>query len=642
MSTRILIVEDQFVEANALKISLEKADYIVCGIAMSYEQALPYLKMSKPDIVLLDIYLKGQLTGVDLAKVLAKENIPFIYLSANSNQSTLDEAKATRPYGFLVKPFREKDVLMALDIANYRHHHMADLFEKQERLLQQLLNNAIGENILPEQKRLLIAKVFKQFIPFEFIVVDTDLNDEDPNAVFCCQRVGYDDYKLSTGGDYIEKSGLPLSQYTQWRNRQAQVLNPVIENGNDFVRACAVDPILNTIAETCRVRSRMGIPILTNGITSNYVNFFTKETHVFQTDHLDIIAPLRSNLSIVFRQVRKISKNAAISQAAEIPATTTPGQPLDEIIGKSQNLLQALDHIVQVAEYDTPVLILGETGVGKEGLVRALHQLSGRRNQPLITINCAAIPTSLVESELFGHERGAFTGATERKIGKFERAQGGTIFLDEIGEIPLEIQAKLLRVFQEKELERVGGRTTIKINVRIVAATNRNLYKEVAAGNFRMDLYYRINIFPITLPPLRERREDIPLLAAHFLKKYAILNKGEAKSLTPEVLNNLMNYSWPGNIRELEHIIERNIVLHHSNLIDHIELPPDVPTKPLSLNTVATAGNSSTDKERIVEALKACGGKVAGNDGAAEMLGISPTALYAKMKKLGIKWKFEY
>ena len=644
MKTRILIVEDQFVEANAVKIALEKAGYEVCGMAMSYEQALPYIRMARPDIVLLDIFLKGDLTGVDLARVLSKEGIPFVYLSANSNQSTLDEAIATRPYGFLVKPFREKDLRIALEIAGFRHQYIGNLAGKQEKLIRQLLNNVTNEKLDPVQRRILLAKAFKQFIPFEYIVVDTDLSDEDPNAVFCCQRVGYDDYVLIAGGEYLQKSGLQNGPYYQWRKEQANLPKPLIEDGVEFARACNKDHVLKVIAESCRVRSRMVIPVLVDGKPRMHVSFFAKQDYVFQTDHLDIFEPLGSNLSVVLHQAKRVPFTEE-AQDNHLPVhISTVEKAFEHIVGKSSKLLQALDQVVHVADYDTSVLILGETGVGKEGLVTALHQLSGRRKQPLVKINCAAIPSSLIESVLFGHERGAFTGATERRIGKFEQAQGGTIFLDEIGEIPLEIQAKLLRVLQEKEIERVGGRATIKINVRVVAATNHNLYKDVAAGKFRMDLYYRINVFPISLPPLRERKEDISLLASHFLNRHAVKNRNALKSLSEKSLTKLISYNWPGNIRELEHFIERHVVLNAAELIEDFDLPEEtfLDLQQQGADHLIAASGENNEKSMIEAALKSSNGKVSGKDGAAELLGMSSSVLYSKIKKLQIAWNYVY
>lgn len=245
-----------------------------------------------------------------------------------------------------------------------------------------------------------------------------------------------------------------------------------------------------------------------------------------------------------------------------------------EIIGDGPAMQRTFRQVAQVATSGSTVLILGETGTGKELIARAIHNDSLRKNKSMITVNCAALPANLIESELFGHERGSFTGATERRIGKFELANNGTLFLDEIGEMPLELQVKLLRALQEREIERVGGRTTIKVDVRFIAATNLDLEKEMMEGRFRTDLYYRLNIFPIFLSPLRERREDIPQLASHFIQVFSKKSGKEIKSLNNCAMQQLLRYDWPGNIRELEHLIERAVIQATGETIEQIHLPP--------------------------------------------------------------------
>jgi two-component system response regulator HydG len=457
MKKKILIVEDQFIEANNLQMILEKAGYAVCSIARSVPVALEIVETEKPDLVLLDIFLQGNLTGIDLAKKLREKNIGFVYLSANSNRKTLDEAKVTRPYGFLVKPFREKDILVTLDIAWYLHE-------------QYLAARRIHEEVMAKP-----------------------------------------------------------------------------------------------------------------------------------ADH------------------------------ARIPE-------FKNLIGNSRALQKVMDSILVVAKAETSVLLLGESGTGKEKVAECVHTLSSKRSKPFVKVNCAALPATLIESELFGHERGAFTGALEKRIGKFEQANGGTIFLDEIGEIPPELQVKLLRVLQEKEIERIGGRETLKIDVRIIAATNRNLEKEIAEGRFRMDLYYRLNVFPIIIPPLRDRKEDIPLLAIHFMHQF---NKKIGKSINDIAdlaLEQLMIYDWPGNIRELENLIERSMLMTRSNVIEDIAIPASF-QKNISASVIVETIKTIEENERsnIVAALKKCHGKISGEGGAAELLNINASTLNSKIKKLGIK-----
>lgn len=450
MKEKILIVEDQFIEANNLQMILERAGYHVCSIARSYYDATKIIEEERPNIVLLDIYLKGELTGIDLAKTLREKNIPFVYLSANSNKDILNAAKATRPYGFLVKPFRERDVLVTLDIARYLHEHS-----------------------------------------------------------------------------------------------------------------------------------------LESAVIKSTVNQSNIENH-------------------------------------------------EGIIGNNEVLKKVLEHVRIVAPLETSVLILGESGTGKERIADRIHELSSRKSKPFVKVNCASLPATLIESELFGHERGAFTGAIERRIGKFEKAADGTIFLDEIGEMPFNLQVKLLRVLQEKEIERIGGNATIKINARIIAATNRDLEKEVAAGRFRIDLYYRLNAFPLTLPSLRDRKDDIPMLANHFANLFSRKNGKKIDGISKLALAQLVEYDWPGNIRELEHLIERSILLTESSVIDHVYIPrlTNENILPIEKKIKSMIEN---EFDNIMAALQKCNGKISGQGGAAELLNINVSTLNSKMKKLGIE-----
>ena len=313
----------------------------------------------------------------------------------------------------------------------------------------------------------------------------------------------------------------------------------------------------------------------------------------------------------------------------------------EEIVGSSpimHNVFEKVDHVTST---DTTVLITGETGTGKELIARAIHDRSPRKERALIKLNCAALPPQLLESELFGHEKGSFTGATERRIGKFELAHKSTIFLDEIGELPLELQAKLLRVLQEKEIERIGGNKVIKVDMRIITATNRNLEKEVADGRFRSDLYFRLNVFPIHLPSLKERKEDIPQLATHFLKKYSPKIGRRMQGVSASTLKEMINYDWPGNIRELEHLVERGIILSKGNTlsieIEKTNVKPNAPVSdnkdiPFKQRTIQEA-----ERELILNTLQSCGGRIRGKGGASELLDINPSTLESRMRKLGIK-----
>ncbi len=452
MNKSVLIVEDVFVVANNIRIILKKAGFRVTAIAKSYEQAVESVEKERPDLVLLDIFLAGDKTGIDLAKWLKVRDIAFVYLSANSNKTTQDLANETEPYGFLVKPFRERDVLVTLDIALYLHTQKSTLLDREHRLA------------------------------------------ESPRPV------------------------------------------------------------------------------------------------------------------------------------------AFPG-----IIGQSASLKKVLHMVEVVAATDTSVLLLGESGTGKEGIAAAIHQNSTRKGKPMINVNCAALPASVIESELFGHERGAFTGAYEQRIGKFEQAHGGTIFLDEIGEMPMDMQVKLLRVLQEKEIDRIGGKRSFRVDIRIIAATNLKLENEVMEGRFRMDLYYRLNVFPIQLPPLRDREEDIGLLAEYFVQHFCALHGMPKKELSPKAAAALSAYPWPGNVRELQHLMERTVLLTPEDTIAQVALPV--------LDTFKLPGNKGPrvktiqemETEHIRSVLQMCNGKVSGPGGAAEMLKLPYSTLIAKIRKLGIR-----
>lgn len=453
MTIKVLIVEDQFIEANNLKLILQKAGYEVCTIARSVPEALRILDEEHPEMVLLDIYLDGPQTGIDLAYRLRERNIAYVFLSANSNKQTLNAVKATNPYGFLVKPFRKKDVLIMLEVALYAH--------RQKTVTQYLTANSAAPS--------------------------------------------------------VEKNQFP------------------------------------------------------------------------------------------------------------------------QIIGHSKKLEEVLDQTRIVGPTDVSVLILGESGTGKELIAHSIHQLSNRKNKKFVVVNCGTLPPTLIESELFGHEKGSFTGASEKRIGKFEEADGGTVFLDEIGELPLDLQVKFLRVIQQKEIEPLGGKKK-NINVRIIAATNRDLEEEMAAGRFRIDLYYRLNVFPILLPPLRERKEDIPYLANYFIKLYVQRENKMISGLSDEAITAMQNYHWPGNIRELQNLVERSALLSSGHIITSIPIPVSTKNevyrpKP-GLKTMV-----ENERDHIIAALEMCGWQIYGKGGAAEMLDMNGATLHSRMKKLGISKK---
>ena len=349
-------------------------------------------------------------------------------------------------------------------------------------------------------------------------------------------------------------------------------------------------------------------------------------------------------------QVRLEAQNAYLLE--EIRS----GHNFGNIVGYSRALEEVLDKVRLVAGTDSSVLVLGETGTGKELIARAIHSSSPRKAQPLIKVNCSALPTGLIESELFGHEKGAFTGATEKRIGRFELANGGTIFLDEIGEVSAEVQLKLLRVLQEREFERLGGRETIRVDVRVIAATNRDLQRAVVEGALRQDLYYRLSVFPLRVPALRERAEDIPLLVHYFVSRHAARIGRRISRVPKAAMERLVAYPWPGNVRELENVIERAVILSPGpNLEVAAEaLPAPVEQaddtsrarqtdEPRQMHASVRGATDSTltleeiDRTHIVEVLHRTGWKIDGADGAARLLKLHPSTLRSRIKKLGIR-----
>jgi formate hydrogenlyase transcriptional activator len=302
----------------------------------------------------------------------------------------------------------------------------------------------------------------------------------------------------------------------------------------------------------------------------------------------------------------------------------------DEIIGQSEAIRHVLQQAEKVAPTNSSVLLQGETGTGKELVAQLIHRFSPRHNRLMVKVNCSALPATLIESELFGREKGAFTGALTRQAGRFEIADGSTIFLDEIGDLPLDLQAKLLQVLQEGRFERLGSSKTLQVDVRVIAATNRDLSEEVRRGNFRQDLYYRLNVFPIQMPPLRERAEDIPLMIQSFVGEYAGRLGRKIRTVPRRVMEALQRYPWPGNIRELRNVIERAVIISPGETLE-VDLPGAAPgnTPPVSTLAQAEAGH-------IRAALKQTGGRIKGAGGAAALLGLNPSTLYTRMKKLGL------
>lgn len=635
VNKKVLIVEDQFVEANDLQLILKKAGYQICGIVRSVESAEEAIKRETPGIVLLDIFLKGKRTGIDLAYQLKEDNIPFIYLSANSNEEVLNAAKTTEPYGFIVKPFREKDLLVTLEIAQYRHEYSRESRYRREVELIQQLERVTNHSW--KEKLLQVGKIVQQEIPFDYLALGFDDPSKVESVATSFLRIGFNEYQIIGINELSVITGIKPIELIKTLT-SAKIAGPGFFNDGEFEKIIQRPSLTTLVSQKFDLESLLYYPLLLNNGDIVSFSFYSRRSDTYNAEHIALLDRLRQTLKKIIEQKPSAENiNKIISPPTKDNVNATPAI-FEGIIGNSHLLLNVFDQVTQVAPFDTAVLILGESGTGKERIADCIHKLSPRKGKPLIKVNCAALPATLIESELFGHEKGSFTGATDKKVGKFEQANGGTIFLDEIGEMPIDLQVKLLRVLQEKEIEPIGGRSPVKIDVRIIAATNRNLEKEVGEGRFRLDLYYRLNVFPIQLPPLRDRAEDIPALAYHFVNIYNRKAGKKITGLSDKVLKSFSAYHWPGNIRELENLIERSVLLAKGTIIEDIALP---------FRQTTAVSNSAQDfhiktiheneRDYIISILKKCNGKIWGPGGAADTLNVPPSTLKSKMKKLGIR-----
>lgn len=638
MNNKIIIVEDEFIVAEDLTIIAEKTGYTVPGTAASVEEATKLISLYKPGLVLLDINLEGKLTGIDLAHQLKEENIPFIYISAYSTQSVLEAANATQPYGFLVKPFREKDVVVALDIARYRYENSLESALRRESLLIRSLEKIQNEAMAPEEKLMKIVTALQSHIPFDYMTTGKINKGEIPYEGIGFLRLGADQYQPVGIPELLKMTGINMTGLKKVQEATIIDKMPVWYNGEAFVKARKINPFKNLLAHTFKLEANLFFPFNDLNNDSCILSFYSRKKDAYNAGHITLLGRLHNYLINACEYVSSAEKNHHQAANSELHI-------FEGIVGNDPSLVSTLDLLKQVAPFDTSVLIQGETGTGKERIATCIHQLSGRSSKPFVKINCAALSPTLIESELFGHEKGSFTGAFEKRTGKFEQANGGTIFLDEIGEMPLDMQTKLLRVLQEKEIERVGGREAIQLDVRVIAATNRILEKEVAEGSFRMDLFYRLNVFPLTLPPLRERITDIPQLAIYFSERFCKKNKIRFNGISEKMMAALTAYNWPGNIRELENLIEQSVLLNDGMSELKLSKPLNNSYSPQpkrhssevqSLDDLKKV-QADTEKEYICSILKKAAGRIRGEGGAAQLINLPPTTLESKMAKLGIK-----
>ena len=523
--------------------------------------------------------------------------------------------------------------------------------ELRQREAQTAMQLAVNNALLTikDRNRMLLAVCdqIDKLVPCTFLGIR--VMGEDGNY-----RI-FDSFMRDSGGGFVSVSPIEMFDVDDIeeiaRESFSLIFNPGCFCGESFLHLCGEYRILALVKEKFGICSLLTVPLWdTPGSRAGLIISHTSSSFEEQDQAtVSLIVPqlsLALQNYLAFEEIDELRRKLEGERTCLIEEIKA-AHNFEEIIGSSASLSTVLRRVSQVAPTDATVLIQGETGTGKELFARALHNLSGRNQRALIKINCATLPAPLIESELFGHEKGSFTGATERRIGKFELAEGGTIFLDEIGELPLELQAKLLRVLQERELERLGGKQVIKVDVRVIAATNRDLAQEVAEGRFREDLFFRLNVFPLAIPPLSERREDIAMLAAHFAAKFSKEFGKPLRSFRESDMNRLVGRQWKGNIRELAHLIEQAVIVSDGATLDF----STILSSSASLSEHPAAGSTRTmldfehevtvmERELILDALSRSKGRVSGIGGAAEQLVMHPKTLYSRIEKLGLSKRY--
>ncbi|MCI0654541.1 MAG: sigma 54-interacting transcriptional regulator [Methylococcaceae bacterium] len=577
----LLVVDDDELNRDLLARNLRQQGYLI-SVAEDGNQALEMVKAQPFDLVLLDVLMPG-MDGFATCRALKTQagtnDIPIIFMTALAD--TVDKVQGLRlgAVDYITKPFHQAEVNARVTTHLALERLKIRLQESEERL-SRIVESAMDAIVTVDQTGSVV--VFNRAAERMFRCQAADAIGQ-PVRRFLSEDLF---------GMLANYMGHRPAQIPVWMSDEHSVLRA---DGEPF-------PVESSVSH-----------VEANG----------------QTLYTFILRDLQE------RRKAEAERERLQDLASYLQNELRVSQGSADPIGNSEDLREVLQKVALVAETSAAVLILGETGTGKEVIARLLHTLSKRSDKVLVKLNCAAIPTNLVESELFGHEKGAFTGALTRKLGRFELADKGTLFLDEIGELPLDMQAKLLRVLQEGEFERVGGSETRKVDVRIIAATNRELISRVREGSFRSDLFYRLNVFPIRMPPLRDRKKDLPKLIEHFVRHFAEKYGKRIETVPARAMTALRAYDWPGNVRELQHVIERAVILTRGmELVFDRESLPEGPASQETAPRIETL--EMVERTHIIKALDAAHWRVSGRGGAAEFLGLNPSTLQFRMKKLGI------
>ncbi len=641
---RILILEDVAAHAELIERELRQAEIVFIARRVATQEDFEHeLEAFEPDLILAD-YSLPSFDGISALEIVQEQSprVPFVFVSGAIGEELAIETLKKGATDYVLKQRLSRLVpavrraLREAEEQAARHRAEEALREAHERLECGLrertalleINNAIIANLDRQSLFSAIAQSLSRIVPFDRILLTLYDAEKDVFRVsavegqpsvsqFC--RIASEISRMGSHLGWIADHKRFLLRGDLEKEQEFAVEQKILADG---------------------MRSYVAIPLMATGrllgtlnLASQTLNRYSEDDALFLSEAATQIALAIENM-LAYEQIATL-KGRLEQENIYLQEEIKTEHNFEEIVGQSPSIKAVLKGVETVAPTDATVLLLGETGTGKELVARAVHDLSPHKDKPLVKVNCAALAATLIESELFGHEKGAFTGAVARKIGRFELADGGSIFLDEIGDLPLELQAKLLRVLQEGEFERVGGSQTIKVSVRVIAATNRDLGELVRTGTFRSDLFYRLNVFPLRLPPLRERKSDIPLFANHFLSAFAKKLGKPLEGLSQESMDRLMRYDWPGNVREFVNVIERAAILSPGQVV-HVE---DL----LGLRLDTTSESSKREKledverDHIVRVLEQANWVIDGPRGAAVILGLHPNTLRSRMQKLGIK-----
>lgn len=560
LRNRVLIAEDEVFTALELQFHLEQLGYSVVDLVSSGNQAVERALELKPDLLMMDVRLEGEMDGIDaFAEIREQHDVPVIFLTAFGDEETIRRAKESGAFGYILKPFKERELRAMIEVALNRHERLHDLQKSHDDLQEILDGLRLGTAMTDGAGQItFISRVASRLL---------GMSEESTRGRVWHDIFPFDEATLSSLRSIAERPDAPATE---------KITTTVTHrNGRSFFMEIEVQPDPR------------------NSLRRIFVFYDVTEVHDLR------------------RQLNRDSH-------------------YHDLIGESSGMQTVFSQIEAVAVLDTTVLIEGETGTGKELVARAIHRASSRSAKPFIAVNCAALTESLAASQLFGHKKGAFTGAVSDERGFFGAADGGTLFLDEIGDIPLDVQVNLLRVLEERTITRVGETRPRKVDVRIVSASHRSLPQEVQAGRFRADLLYRIRVARVDLPALRERRGDIPILVQSFLSKFCTRIGKDVSDVSSAAMRAMIDYAWPGNVRELRNTVEYAVIRCNGSVIQPPDLPPEV------RNAVESAPNvaGSTRKERLLAALSHTNGN---RKAAAELLGISRATLYRRLAETGIE-----